>query len=78
MNTIIGFALGPYAMGRLSDMFIAGGADSGLTLTQAIAWGQCMFIVTTILLLLAMRYLPADEASRLNRVKVLGKSFDRV
>jgi MFS family permease len=75
MNTIIGLALGPYAMGRLSDMFITGGADSGLALTQAIAWGQCMFIVTTILLVMAMRYLPADEASRLNRAKALGESF---
>ena len=77
MNTIIGLALGPYAMGRLSDMFITGGADPGLALTQAIAWGQCMFIATAILLLVAMRYLPADEASRLSRAEALGESFDK-
>lgn len=75
MNTIIGLALGPYAIGRLSDMFIAGGADSGAALAQAIGWGQCMFVVTAVLLALAMRYLPADEASRLNRARALGESF---
>ena len=77
MNTIIGLALGPYAMGRLSDMFISGGADSGTALSQAIAWGQCIFILTAILLALAMRYLPGDEASRLNRARTLGESFDQ-
>jgi hypothetical protein len=77
MNTIIGLALGPYAMGRLSDMFIAGGADAGSALTQAIAWGQCMFVLTAVLLALAMRYLPGDEASRLNRARALGETFDR-
>jgi MFS family permease len=77
MNTIIGLALGPYAMGRLSDMFIAGGADSGAALSQAIAWGQCIFILTAILLALAMRYLPDDEASRLDRARALGESFDQ-
>ncbi|MFT4712501.1 MAG: MFS family permease, partial [Candidatus Azotimanducaceae bacterium] len=77
MNTIIGLALGPYVIGRLSDMFIAGGADSGTALAQAIGWGQCMFVLTAILLALAMRYLPADEASRLNRARALGESFDR-
>ena len=77
MNTMIGLALGPYTIGRLSDYFVAGGADSGTALTNAIAWGQCMFFVTAILLLLAMRYLPGDEVTRLQRAEKLGESFDK-
>jgi len=77
MNTIIGLALGPYLMGRLSDYFIAQGADSGSALTDAIASAQVMFILTAVLLVLAMRYLPADEASRLERAEALGEKVEK-
>ena len=77
MNTIIGLALGPYLMGRLSDYFVSQGADSGSALTDAIASAQVMFILTAILLLLAMRYLPSDEASRLDRAKALGETIEK-
>ncbi len=77
MTTMIGLALGPYTIGRLSDMFVAGGADPGLALSNAIAWGQCIFLVTAILLVLAMRYLPGDEVSKLQRARDLGEDFDK-
>ena len=65
MNTLIGLALGPYLMGRLSDLFARGGADSGAALADAIACGLGIFALTTVFLLLAMRHLPNDEATRL-------------
>jgi MFS family permease len=78
MNTIIGLAMGPYLMGRLSDGFVAAGQEGGAALTDAIAWGQSMFLVTAVLLFFAMRHLPRDEASRLDRAAALGESFESV
>ena len=75
MNTIIGLALGPYLMGRLSDLFAAAGAPQAEALRGGMAWGLAMFAATLVLLLLAMRYLPADEKSRLDRARGLGESF---
>jgi MFS family permease len=77
LNTIIGLALGPYMMGRMSDLFTLNGADPGAALTDAIAWGQGMFILTAILLFMAMRHLPKDEASRLDRAAELGETFEK-
>ncbi len=73
MNTIIGLALGPYLMGRVSDLFTLAGADPATALTDAIAWGQAMFLLTAVLLYLAMRHLPTDEANRLERARALGE-----
>lgn len=73
MNTIIGLALGPYLMGKMSDLFTLAGADPALALTDAIACGQAMFLVTAVLLYMAMRHLPQDEANRLERAAALGE-----
>jgi hypothetical protein len=35
-----------------------------------------MFFVTAILLVFAMRYLPGDEATKLERARELGESFE--
>ena len=75
MNTLLGLALGPYLMGRLSDQFVRAGMDSGSALTDAIAWGLCIFVVTSVFLVLAIRHLPKDEASRLERAQALGERF---
>ncbi len=77
MNTFIGLALGPYVMGEISDVLNAAGATPAESLTAAIAWGQLMFVATLVLLLLAMRYLPTDEADRLQRARELGETFQR-
>jgi MFS family permease len=72
-NTIIGLALGPYLMGKMSDLFTLAGADPAVALTDAIACGQAMFLVTALLLYQAMRHLPRDEADRLDRARALGE-----
>ena len=74
MNTMIGLALGPYLMGRLSDLF-AWGADSGAAL-YAIAYGLGIFGLTT-LFLLPLKHLPKDEATRLARAGLLASASRR-
>ncbi len=73
VNTLIGLALGPYVIGQLSDMFAASGMDPAQALRLAMASSLLIFIATVIFLLLAMRYLPGDEASRLQRARQLGE-----
>ena len=73
INTFIGLALGPYAMGQLSDMFAAGGMDPAESLRLAIACALLIFVITLICLTLAWRHLGKDEASRLDRARALGE-----
>lgn len=74
VNTFIGLALGPYAMGQLADLFAAGGMDSGESLQQAIACSLGIFVLSLVFLTLAWRHLPGDEASRLTRARALGEA----
>jgi MFS family permease len=73
--TFIGLALGPYTMGKLSDVFARGGQDPGLALRDAMSFGLAMFGVSAVALLLAARFLPADEASRLERARAAGEEL---
>jgi hypothetical protein len=71
--TFIGLALGPYTMGKLSDVFARGGADPGIALRDAMSFGLAMFGVSSVALALAARYLPGEEASRLERARAVGE-----
>jgi MFS family permease len=71
--TFIGLALGPYTMGKLSDVFAAGGADPGTALRDAMSLGLAMFGVSAVALALAARFLPAEEASRIARARAVGE-----
>jgi MFS family permease len=73
VNTFIGLALGPYFMGQLSDVFHASGMSEADSLRTAISCGLLIFVLTIVFLVLAMRYLPADERSRLDRARALGE-----
>jgi MFS family permease len=73
VNTFLGFALGPYVMGQLSDVFMASGMSGGESLQLAMAVSLLMFIVTIGCLIMARRHLPIDEASRLERARALGE-----
>jgi len=76
MNTFLGLALGPYLMGQISDAYVQGGASSADALRSAMTWGLIAFAVSTFFLTLATRYLPSDEASRLDRAGALGETLD--
>ena len=73
--TFIGLALGPYTMGKLSDVFARGGADPGIALRDAMSLGLAMFGVSAVALALAARFLPAEEASRLERARAAGEAI---
>jgi MFS family permease len=71
--TFIGLALGPYTMGLLSDTFARAGADPGAALRDAMSIGLGMFAVSAVALALAARFLPAEEASRIERARAAGE-----
>ncbi|MEM9620391.1 MAG: MFS transporter, partial [Pseudomonadota bacterium] len=74
VNTLIGLALGPYVIGQLSDLFVAQGMSPAAALQTAMAASLGIFVATLAFLFLAMRHLPGDEASRLQRARALGET----
>jgi MFS family permease len=74
MITFIGLALGPYLIGQISDVYIAGGLSDGDALRGAMLWACCMLGVSLIFLLSAMRFLGHEEGNRLERAKALGEA----
>ena len=73
MVSMIGLALGPYCIGKLSDVYQSTGYSSGEALRAALSMGLFALIITTITLALACYYLPRDEASKAERAKALGE-----
>ena len=73
MLTFIGLALGPWGIGRLSDALAAGGMESGDALRLAMASALGMIGVAAVVLSLAGRSLPAEEAGREARAEALGE-----
>ena len=63
--TFMGYALGPYLVGRLSD------ATGDLRV--ALAWMLCASGVAVVLFLLAMRHVARDEATLLARARAAGE-----
>ena len=73
LMTFIGLALGPYTIGKLSDLFIAQGMSDAEGLRLALATSLLVFIPSVYCLVQAQRHLPRDEASRLDRARALGE-----
>jgi len=73
MITFIGLALGPYLIGLVSDSLIGTGVDDADALREAMLWALIMLGVSALFLMLAMRSLPGDEASRLQRARLAGE-----
>ncbi len=72
--TFVGLALGPFIIGQISDHFIAVGMSDGDALRIGMLWGLAAFAVALVLLVMATRHLPRDEASRLTRAKAAGEA----
>jgi fucose permease len=66
VNTLIGLALGPYVIGRLS---VASG-----DLRVAMSLGLAGYAVATLFFLLASRTLERDEGTRLERARAAGEA----
>ncbi len=73
MITFIGLALGPYLIGLVSDNLIASGMGQAPALGDAMLWSLLMLGVSVIFLIQAMRTLPQDEASRVDRARLAGE-----
>ena len=71
--TFIGLAMGPYTMGEISDSLATAGASPAEALRGAMVAGLAMLGVAAGFLLLASRFLPAEEASRLERARAAGE-----
>ncbi len=75
ITTFIGFALGPYAVGLLSDSFVAIGVGSGEALRKSLLIGLTMQVAAILLLLVAIKYFVVDENSRLLRARKSGEKI---
>jgi MFS family permease len=65
--TFMGLALGPYTIGELSGYF-----DNNLT--PALLIGMSVSIAAILFLLLAMRFLPEDQATLVSRAREAGEN----
>jgi MFS family permease len=73
MITFIGLALGPYLIGYVSDGIASSGADSGAALQQAMIYALAMLGIASIFIIAAFRFLPSDEATRIERARAAGE-----
>jgi len=71
--TFIGLALGPYAMGQISDRLTRAGQSSGDALGAAMQWGLLPYVLAFFFLWLASRHVEGEEASRLDRARAAGE-----
>ena len=74
-TTFMGFALGPYAVGLLSDAFVANGVEGGEALRQGLLVGLLPQVIGVVFLLLAIKHIVTDEESRLDRARALGEAI---
>ena len=75
MVSMVCLALGPYSVGLLSDTLISQGYSDAESLKTALAASLGVLIISAAMLLLACRYLPGDESTKLERAKALGEEF---
>jgi len=74
MITFIGLALGPYLIGYVSDSISVATGDSSEALRQAMIYSLIMFFVAGSFIVAALKFLPGDEAGRLDRVRAAGEA----
>ena len=76
MVSMLGLALGPYTVGKLSDIFYMNGYNDALALKYALAWSLMALSITLTALIISCYYLPKEEPTKLERAKALGESLD--
>ena len=71
LNTFIGFALGPFAVGKISDSLLTAGQSSGDALRHAMMLSMLFWIVSVLFLWRARSYIgPAEARVQQMAVKV--------
>lgn len=71
--SMIGLALGPYTLGRISDLFELQGYAPGDAMQTSMALILTILLIPSITLFLAAKHLKADEESVMDRAKALGE-----
>ena len=69
----VGLAIGPYAVGQMSDVLSVGGLDSGEALRASLLMSLATLALPAVFLALLLKHLPAAEASRLDRARAAGE-----
>lgn len=75
MVSMLGLALGPYSVGKLSDIYFANGFSEAEALRTALASGLSVLVISAVALIGACYYLPKEEKTRLERAKLLGEKI---
>jgi MFS family permease len=73
LYTFIGLALGPYAVGRISDALAAQGVAAADALRSGLALGLLVLLPALLLLIHAARRIADEEASVLQRARLAGE-----
>jgi MFS family permease len=71
--TFLGLALGPYTMGKLSDLFASDGAEAGAALRLAMLVGVTPLALSALLFGLAWNRVGPAEATKLERARLAGE-----
>ena len=71
--TFIGLALGPYTMGKLSDVFINRGYDPTESLRYGIMIGLFSYVFAAVFLFLSAKHIEKEETTRLERAREAGE-----
>ena len=75
MVSMLGLALGPYSVGKLSDIYFANGFSEAEALRTALALGLSVLVISAVALIGACYYLSKEEKTRLERAKLLGEKI---
>jgi len=76
MVSMLGLALGPYTVGKLSDIYYMNGYNDAVALKYALACSLMALSITFITLIISCYYLPKEESTKLERAKALGEILD--
>jgi len=73
MVTFVGLALGPFTMGRISDLYISNGTEGGIALRNGMGLSLLIFGIATVFLVLATRTVKEEEATTIERARAAGE-----
>lgn len=73
MNTFVGLALGPYAIGQISDIATTSGKSASDGLTTGMTMGLSVYAIAFIMIAIALVYVQRDQANRLEFARSVGE-----
>ena len=73
MASVVGLALGPYTAGKIADLFVLQGSTTAEALGLSLQILCSVFVLSLILLMIAMKYLPEEETNKYEKARALGE-----